>query len=105
VKIQEVELEAALVKARWIAEYVVNSVLEREGLTARAKGELLHNIELLGTKEEKFTKQRGGRPPVLPPPVYQGLHTARIYGNFAVTPTSRGRARPGMSASPRRTTR
>jgi hypothetical protein len=90
-KIQELELEAALVKARWIAEYVVNSVLQREELTARR--DLLDNIEILGSKEEKPTRQRSGRPPILPPTIYAALHTGRIYGNLGSHPHEPGTTR------------
>jgi tetratricopeptide (TPR) repeat protein len=88
--ITKIKLSQALVQARQIAEYVVNSVIEREGF--EKKGILLQDIDTLGgtsgndKEQKKLEQRRNGQPPVLPKQIYSALHCLRIYGNSIVHP-------------------
>jgi hypothetical protein len=83
-----ISLEDAIMNARKILEHVVNAVIEREGFEVRR--DLLDNIETLGSRDEKPTKRRGNRPPLLSAPIYNALHNLRIYGNEVVHPYEPG---------------
>jgi hypothetical protein len=80
-RIQQASLDAALAKARQIAEHIIDSVLTREAIKKTA---LNDDIETLGSSEQKASQRRGGRGPILPPQIFGNLHAVRIYGNKAV---------------------
>lgn len=82
--IAEVSLDGCLSNARKAAEVVVGQVIQREGLPFDF--ELLKNIETLGGTSADAKQRRGGRPPVLPSPVYSAFHGLRIYGNQVIHP-------------------
>ncbi len=89
-RIGAVSLESGLIDARKIVEYFVGRILLDEGI--KPGGELLNNIEILGSKDGKAAAARRKDPqspippPVLPARVYSSLHNLRIYGNLVAHP-------------------
>lgn len=86
VNISRISVGDALVTARRIVEHVVNGILERESF--EHSHELIKNIETLGgsARDPKYIGKRRGSDPVLPPQIYSGLHSLRVYGNSVTHP-------------------
>lgn len=86
VDIADLSLNQALASARTTIELIVHQIMAQEQI--QFSPNLMNNIEILGSKDPLNTQKRGGRPPILTPPVYSALHSLRIYGNLVVHPVS-----------------